>query len=52
MQIGVCDGEHNVIRFKNDSTIDLIDVAYKPTDPDYERTSIVPAAIGQCPAWR
>jgi phage terminase large subunit len=31
------DGKYNVIRFKNGSTIDLIDVAYKPTDPLYER---------------
>lgn len=31
------DGKYNVIRFANGSTIDLIDVAYKPTDPDYER---------------
>jgi phage terminase large subunit len=31
------DGKYNVIRFKNGSTIDLLDVAYKPTDPDYER---------------
>lgn len=33
----VLDGKYNVIRFKNGSTIDLLDVAYKPTDPDYER---------------
>jgi phage terminase large subunit len=31
------DGKYNVIRFKNGSTIDLLDVAYKPTDPFYER---------------
>lgn len=31
------DGQNNVIVFKNGSTIDLIDVAFKPTDPDYER---------------
>jgi phage terminase large subunit len=31
------DGKYNVIRFKNGSTIDLLDVAYKPTDPDYDR---------------
>lgn len=31
------DGKYNVIRFSNGSTIDLLDVAYKPTDPDYER---------------
>jgi phage terminase large subunit len=30
------DGKHNVIRFKNGSTIDLLDVAYKPTDPEYQ----------------
>ncbi|WP_142249761.1 terminase family protein [Bradyrhizobium sp. UNPF46] len=31
------DGKYNVIRFKNGSTIDLLDVAFKPTDPDYDR---------------
>lgn len=31
------DGKYNVIRFKNGSTIDLLDVAYKPTDPDFDR---------------
>lgn len=31
------DGKYNVIRFKNGSTIDLLDVAFKPTDADYER---------------
>jgi phage terminase large subunit len=31
------DGKYNVIRFKNGSTIDLLDVAYKPTDAFYER---------------
>jgi len=31
------DGKYNVIRFKNGSTIDLLDVAFKPTDPLYER---------------
>jgi hypothetical protein len=31
------DGKYNVIRFKNGSTIDLLDVKYMPTDPDYER---------------
>lgn len=31
------DGQNNIIVFKNGSTIDLIDVAFKPTDPDYER---------------
>lgn len=31
------DGKYNVIRFKNGSTIDLLDVSYKPTDPLYER---------------
>ena len=35
--IGALDGKYNVIRFKNGSTIDLIDVSYKPTDPLYER---------------
>jgi hypothetical protein len=30
------DGKYNVIRFKNGSTIDLLDVAYKPTDPDFQ----------------
>ena len=31
------DGQNNIIVFTNGSTIDLIDVAFKPTDPDYER---------------
>lgn len=31
------DGQNNIIRFKNGSTIDLIDVAFRPTDEDYER---------------
>lgn len=31
------DGKYNVIRFKNGSTIDLLDVSFKPTDPFYER---------------
>ncbi len=31
------DGQNNIIIFTNGSTIDLIDVAFKPTDPDYER---------------
>jgi len=31
------DGKYNVIRFKNGSTIDLLDVKYMPTDADYER---------------
>lgn len=31
------DGKYNVIKFKNGSTIDLLDVAFKPTDSDYER---------------
>jgi phage terminase large subunit len=31
------DGKYNVIRFTNGSTIDLLDVAYKPTDPLFER---------------
>jgi phage terminase large subunit len=31
------DGKYNVIRFKNGSTIDLLDVSYKPTDPEYDR---------------
>ncbi len=33
----VLDGKYNVIRFTNGSTIDLLDVAYKPTDQNYER---------------
>lgn len=31
------DGQNNNIIFRNGSVIDLIDVAFKPTDPDYER---------------
>lgn len=31
------DGGLNVIRFKNGSTIDLLDVAYLPSDPQFER---------------
>lgn len=31
------DGQNNVIIFKNGSTIDLLDVAFKPTDANYER---------------
>jgi hypothetical protein len=31
------DGKYNVIRFSDGSTIDLLDVAYKPTDPDFDR---------------
>lgn len=31
------DGQNNIIIFTNGSTIDLIDVSFKPTDPDYER---------------
>lgn len=31
------DGKYNVIKFNNGSTIDLLDVAFKPTDADYER---------------
>ena len=31
------DTQNSVIVFKNGSVIDLIDVAYKPSDPDYER---------------
>ncbi len=31
------NGQDNIIIFNNGSTIDLIDVAFKPTDPDYER---------------
>lgn len=31
------DGQNNVIIFKNGSRIDLLDVAFKPTDTDYER---------------
>ncbi len=31
------DGKYNVIKFVNGSTIDLLDVSYKPTDQDYER---------------
>ena len=31
------DGKYNVIKFANGSTIDLLDISYKPTDPEYER---------------
>lgn len=31
------DGKYNVIRFKNGSTIDLLDIDYLPSDPLYER---------------
>ncbi len=31
------DGKYNVIKFKNGSTIDLLDVSYKPTDQNFER---------------
>lgn len=31
------DGQYNVIKFKNGSEVHLLDVAYKPTDPLYER---------------
>lgn len=31
------DGKYNVIRFSNGSTIDLLDIAFQPKDPEYER---------------
>lgn len=31
------DGKYNVIHFKNGSTINLLDLAYAPTDPLYDR---------------
>jgi len=31
------DGKYNVIKFFNGSSIDLLDVAYQPSDPLYER---------------
>ena len=31
------NGQYNYIEFTNGSRIDLLDVAYKPSDPDYER---------------
>ncbi len=31
------DGKLNIIHFKNGSTIDLLDLAYAPSDPDYQR---------------
>lgn len=31
------NGQYNYIEFANGSRIDLLDVAYKPSDPDYER---------------
>lgn len=31
------DGKYNVIKFKNSSVIDLLDLAYQPSDPLYDR---------------
>ena len=31
------DGKYNTILFSNGSSIDLLDIAYKPTDPEFER---------------
>jgi len=31
------DGQYNIIKFKNGAEVHLLDVAYKPTDPMYER---------------
>lgn len=31
------DGKWNVIRFKNGSSIDLLDLAHQPRDPEYQR---------------
>lgn len=31
------DGKYNVVHFKNGSTIDLLDLAYVPSDPLYDR---------------
>jgi hypothetical protein len=31
------DGKYNVIRFKNGSTVDLLDIDFMPSDPLYER---------------
>lgn len=31
------NGQYNYIEFTNGSRIDLLDIAYKPSDPDYER---------------
>jgi hypothetical protein len=31
------NGQYNVIEFKNGSSIDLLDLSYKPSDPLYER---------------
>lgn len=33
----VLNGQYNYIEFKNGSRIDLLDLAFKPSDPDYER---------------
>ena len=31
------DGKYNVIHFKNGSTIDLLDLDFQPSDPEYQR---------------
>lgn len=31
------DGKWNIIRFKNGTTIDLLDLAHQPRDPEYQR---------------
>ena len=40
------DGKYNVINFWNGSKIDLIDVAYKPSDPLYERFGSIEYTVG------
>ena len=31
------NGQYNYIEFKNGSRIDLLDLDYKPSDPEYDR---------------
>ena len=40
------DSQNSVIKFKNGSVIDLIDVAFKPSDPDYERFGSLEYTVG------
>lgn len=40
------DSQNSTIVFKNGSVIDLIDVAFKPSDPDYERFGSLEYTVG------